>query len=211
MSPGKETAFQNKQPSLLQQSAASGWRSVCIWNSQYGFRQVHMCVHISLPAGGFPTGASSMPKAGCNLALSADDTHFPHVTPQSLGSKNKLPAAAREGQWQEWWRNWVMLGQRSSGSPPAPTASPFGLGAWLSVLRKLPGEIGSSLGHFCLEAAHGRKSPKWKQPHLHIGRWNSTECGKKLNGGLKPNKKLTKTTSFKFNKDLKAILENFWY
>lgn len=90
------------------------WDSACSRDSPYGCWQVHTCVHVSLPAGGFPTHASSMPKAGCNLALSADDTHFPLVTLQAFGGKNVLPAAAREGQWQEWWRNWVML------VPPGP-------------------------------------------------------------------------------------------
>lgn len=74
------------------------WDSACSRDSPYGCWQVHTCVHVSLPAGGFPTHASSMPKAGCNLALSADDTHFPLVTLQAFGGKNVLPAAAREGQ-----------------------------------------------------------------------------------------------------------------
>lgn len=65
--------------------------------SQDGFWQMHMCVHLSLLAGGLPTHASSMSEAACNLVLLVDDTHFTHMTLEVLGGQERAACGCLRG------------------------------------------------------------------------------------------------------------------
>lgn len=148
------------------------------------FLQMHTHVYGSLSAGGFPAHASSVPKASCHLVASVYDTHFPHMALwrsvaagrcYSMGPARICKRGS--GGAELCWSTHVLVSLcPQKFCPSALRSGSLGcISCWRNGGRKVFSVVRDTSA---LRLHRGGGILKWKQTHLHIGRWNPNECGK---------------------------------